>query len=108
VVQTVVELVTEEGAKSVVVRTTGATRAVLNRCIAAVQVESRGTDTAKAGVVRQLHPGMKLAVCGSGFSAQTVKVRCDDGGVYFVFAEDLLYALPEATIFRQTIELKSE
>lgn len=61
----------------------------LSRTVAAVLLESDSACGAKLGTVRQLPEGTKVAVCGAGFTAKTVKVLSEDGEFYFLFAEDL-------------------
>jgi hypothetical protein len=62
----------------------------LSRAVAAIQLVSPGGHGTKGrlGSVSQLRPGSVLDLCGDGYDARTVKVRCD-GSFYFVFLQDV-------------------
>jgi hypothetical protein len=60
----------------------------LMRPIAAIPLTEDAEGVSSRGAVRQLPPGAKLFVVGSGFTEATVKVIWDQR-FYFVFAEDL-------------------
>ncbi len=64
----------------------------LNHAISAILIPAGATGETQLKTVRQLQVGTNVLVCGTGCSAQTVKVQCDDGTQYFVFSEDLLIA----------------
>jgi hypothetical protein len=62
---------------------------VLGKNIPAIQIIAAGEgDRERLGLIIQLPEGAELDTCGSGFDAQTAKVRCN-GAFYFVFLEDL-------------------
>lgn len=60
----------------------------LSRTIAGIQLVPVDAKQGRLGNVSQLASGSRLDLCGEGYDARTVKVRCD-GSFYFVFLQDL-------------------
>jgi hypothetical protein len=60
----------------------------LSRTIAGIQLVPGEGKQGRLGNVSQLRPGSLLELCGDGYDARTVKVRCE-GDFYFVFLQDL-------------------
>lgn len=61
----------------------------LARTIAAIQVVPDSHGNSGLGTIAQLPQGAFVQVCGDGFNARTVKVRCQ-GQCYFIFREDMI------------------
>ena len=60
----------------------------LSRTIAGIQLVPINDKKGRLGGVSQLCSGSLLQLCGDGYDARTVKVRCD-GNFYFVFLQDV-------------------
>jgi hypothetical protein len=60
----------------------------LSRTIAGIQLVPVDDKKGRLGRVSQLRAGSFLEVCGEGYDARTVKVRCS-GSFYFVFLQDI-------------------
>jgi hypothetical protein len=60
----------------------------LSRTIAGIQLVPIDDKNGRLGGVSQLRAGSLLELCGDGYDARTVKVRCD-GNFYFVFLQDV-------------------
>lgn len=60
----------------------------LRRTIAGIQLVPLDGKKGRLGNVSQLVSGSRLDLCGDGYDARTVKVRCGKS-FYFVFIQDL-------------------
>jgi hypothetical protein len=67
----------------------GETAITLLKPTAAIQLIREGHGRSGCGLCLHLPRGARIEICGEGFSARTVQVRCD-GRSYFVLLSSIL------------------